>query len=241
MTTNENLILSNYLEVLERIDQAARNVGRDPDRVRLIVVTKGHTLDKIRIVIGIGAHLLGENYVEEALPKIQVLSSHANIEWHMIGHVQSRKARFICKHFSCLHSLDRVKLALRLNRFAGEYGTKLPALIEFNVSGEASKVGIPAWQEERWVDLIDPMESILELPNIRVRGLMTMAPLVNDPEDARVYFRRLRKLRDFLTNHFIDHDLSDLSMGMSSDFEVAVEEGATLVRIGQAILGPRLA
>jgi pyridoxal phosphate enzyme (YggS family) len=239
MILSESSILSNYLEVLERIEGAARFVGRDPERVRLVVVTKGHDLDRIRSAIRAGAHLLGENYVEEAIPKIQVLSSHSKIEWHMIGHVQSRKAKRVSEYFNCVHTLDSYKLAGRLNRFAGEFGNKLPVLFEFNVSGEASKYGIPAWQEKHWGDLLELLEPIVELPNLQVRGLMTMAPMVKDPEEARVYFRRSRKLRDFLANYYVDHDWSELSMGMSSDFEVAVEEGATILRIGQAILGPR--
>ena len=239
MTTEDTSILSNYLKVLERIDQAARYVGRDPDRVRLVVVTKGHSLDRIRAVINAGARILGENYVEEAIKKIRILSSQTDIEWHMIGHIQSRKARLVCEYFDYVHSLDRVKLARRLNNYAEVIGKKLPVLLELNVSGEASKFGIPAWQEEDWGKLLDQLEPVVEFPELKVRGLMTMAPLVKEPEKARVYFRRLRNVRDLLVDNYPNHDWSELSMGMSSDFEVAVEEGATILRIGQAILGPR--
>lgn len=239
MTTGESSILSNYLDVLERIERSARLVGRDPERVRLVVVTKGQPIEKIRTVIGVGARLLGENYIEEAIPKIQLISSPTEVEWHMIGHVQSRKAKKTCKYFDFVHTLDSYKLAKRLSRYSVEFNRVIPVLFEFNTSGESSKFGIPAWNEDSWEEMIDSLKLIVELPNLKFQGLMTMAPLMRNPEDARVYFRRLRKLRDFLVSCFPLHNWSELSMGMSSDFEIAVEEGATILRIGQAILGAR--
>jgi len=232
-------ISRNYRAVLDRISISARKVGRAPNAVSLIVVTKGQPLDKIQAVIEAGAQLLGENYADEGAEKIQVLAGNRGLEWHMIGHIQSRKARLVCDFFNYVHSLDSLALAEKLDRLAGELRHKLPVLLECNVSGEESKYGFPAGQEESWEVLFGTFSSILHLPNLAVRGLMTMAPYTIDPETARPYFDRLRKLRDVLKGVFPQTDWSELSMGMSADFEVAVEEGATMVRVGEAILGPR--
>jgi pyridoxal phosphate enzyme (YggS family) len=157
----------------------------------------------------------------------------------MIGHVQSRKAELVCNNFDYVHSLDSLKLAVRYNRHAGVLSRKLPVLLQFNVSGEESKSGWDAWTELQWDQLIPEMEKILTLENIQVRGIMTMPPYAEDPEEVRPYFRRLVQLRNFLYSRFHHLDWNELSMGMSGDFEVAIQEGATWVRIGQAILGPR--
>lgn len=232
-------IEDNYQRVLEKIENSIRSVGRDPDDVRLVVVTKGHTLELARAAVIAGAKYLGENYVEEAIPKILAISGEFEVEWHMIGHVQSRKARRVCEYFSWVHSLDSIKLAKRFNRFAEEMGRTLPVLIECNVSGEKSKFGWIAWEEHRWSELDVELAQILELPKLEVRGLMTMAPLFPDPEQARPYYRRLRRLRDYLAQQYPTEDWSELSMGMSVDYEVAIQEGATIVRVGTAILGER--
>lgn len=233
------MILENYQKVCERIAMAARSAGRDPGEVRLVVVTKGHGLDVVREVVAAGASRLGENYLEEAEPKIHALSSESGVEWHMIGHVQSRKAQAVSELFACVHSLDRLKIARRFSRYAGQAGRSLPVLLECNVSGEESKYGFSAWQEEQWDRLLNDFGKVLALPNLEVRGLMTMAPFLPDAEDARPYFRRLRRLQAFLQEHLPQSGWSELSMGMSADYEVAIQEGATLVRIGTAILGPR--
>jgi hypothetical protein len=232
-------IRENYETVLERINRVARSAGRRVDEVRLVVVTKGQPLEKIQAVIEVGARLLGENYAEEGVGKIRALNALQGLEWHMIGHVQSRKASLVCEHFDWVHSLDSLKLAERLDRFAGELQRQLPVLIECNVSGEESKFGFQAWQEAQRDGLIEAISNILKLNNLQVRGLMTMAPYSSNPEAARPYFSRLRRLRDELAQQFPGTDWSELSMGMSADFETAVEEGATIVRIGEAILGPR--
>ncbi len=231
-------IRSRYLSVLERIDRAARQSGRDPAAVRLVVVTKTRPLEVVQAVISAGAHYLGENYAEEAVPKIQAVSGQG-VEWHMIGHLQSRKAGLVCEHFDYLHSLDSLKLAERLSRLALENGRRLPVLLQFNVSGEASKSGWDAWQESSWPGLLDEIAQILAFPGLDVRGLMTMPPLDLDPESTRPHFQRLRRLQEYLASQFPAANWHDLSMGMSNDFEVAVQEGATWVRVGQAILGPR--
>ena len=232
-------IRERYEKVLDTIAAAARKVGRTPESTRLVVVTKLQPPDVIQAAIEAGAHILGENYADEAAEKISVLKPQSAVEWHMIGHVQSRKASLVARHFALVHSLDSQRLAQRLNRSAAELGLTLPVLLEFNVSGEKSKHGWEAADDSMWPDLLTDVNSIAILPNLKVRGLMTMPPLSTDPEAARIYFRQLRRLRDFLSKRVPQVDWSELSMGTSADFTVAVEEGATLVRIGQAILGPR--
>ncbi len=236
---HETTIQKNYQAVLERIAVAAQKAGRDPKDVRLVVVTKGHTDDMVRAVVEAGARRLGENYVEEGIGKITALGKPSGVEWDMIGHVQSRKARPVCEYFSCVQSLDSLKLASRLDRFCQELDHTLPVLLEFNVSGEETKSGFTAFQEETWDSILPDLAQIVQLPNLKVQGLMTMAPFLPDPEDARVFFKRLRRLRDYLAERFPWVEWKELSMGMSADFEAAILEGSTLVRIGTAILGPR--
>ncbi len=235
---DEKQIAENFHRIRERVIQIAQRAGRQADEVRLIVVTKGHPLPAVRAVVAAGARHLGENYIQEAVAKIAALPDAA-VTWHMIGHVQSRKARSVVEHFAWLHSLDRPKLASRLSRFALEFERDLPVLLECNVSGEASKSGWPAWSEADWPALAEALAPVLALPRLDVRGLMTMPPFTPDPEDARPYFQRLRRLRDFLAERFPEYSWSELSMGMSHDFEIAIQEGATMVRVGTAIMGPR--
>ena len=239
-------IRERYQRVLGQISEAGKGrrpepvegSGRAAGAVRLVVVTKSQPLEVVQAAIAAGASILGENYAEEAVAKIAALPETA-VEWHMIGHVQSRKADLVAGHFSMLHSLDSVKLAGRLDRFCDEAGRTLPALLEVNVSGEASKFGFPAWDERHWPDLEPAFEQIMAFPRLRLRGLMTMPPFFDDPEQTRPYFRRLRQLQSFLRKRFPQADWAELSMGTSVDFIAAVEEGATYVRVGQAILGPR--
>lgn len=237
-------IRERYMRTLEAIVASARKVGRSPEAVRLVVVTKLQPAEVVQSAVEAGAHILGENYAEEALEKILALESQSAgslsaVEWHMIGHVQSRKAQLVARNFALVHSLDSLKLAQRLNRCAAELERTLSVLLEFNVSGEKSKHGWLASDESRWPDLLADVNTIAALPNLKVRGLMTMPPLSTDPETARTYFQHLRRLRDFLSERVPQAEWSELSMGTSADYAVAVEEGATLVRIGQAILGPR--
>jgi pyridoxal phosphate enzyme (YggS family) len=232
-------IAENFQKVLGQIEHAARLAGRLPESVSLVVVTKGHPVDIVIQAILAGAKFLGENYPEEGVEKILALRDQIGVEWHMIGHVQSRKSRQVCEHYNWVHSVDSLKLAARMDRFAGELDIKLPVLLECNVSGEDTKFGFPAWIEDRWYKTASDIAPILKCKNIEVHGLMTIAPLVENPEEARSYFSRLRRLRDYLKERFPDTNWDELSMGMSSDFQVAVQEGATMVRIGQAILGPR--
>jgi pyridoxal phosphate enzyme (YggS family) len=237
-------IRERYQKTLDSIAASARKAGRQPESVRLVVVTKKQPIEVVQAAISAGAKILGENYAEEAVEKILALKSQSSdlqsaVEWHMIGHVQSRKASLVAEHFALFHSLDSLKLAERVDGFAAQFGRKLPVLLEFNVGGEASKHGWQASDERHWADLLEDVNVIAALPNLKVRGLMTMPPLSTDPETARISFRLLRRLRDFLAQRIPQAEWDELSMGTSSDYAVAVEEGATLVRVGQAILGPR--
>ena len=232
-------IAENFNRVNDRLKAAAISVGRTGEQVRLVVVTKGQPIEIVQRAIEAGAKYLGENYVEESLPKIATVDKARGVEWHMIGHVQSRKARKVCEHFDWVQSVDSLRLATRLDRFASEMGKHLPILLECNVSGEETKYGWTAWNELEWGDLADEISPILEMSNLTLRGLMTMPPFFSNPEQARPYFVRLRNLRDYLSSKFPDNDWHELSMGMSADYEVAIQEGATIVRIGTAILGKR--
>lgn len=232
-------IRERYFAALDKIASAASRSGRSPDAVKLVVVTKSQPVEVAKAAIEAGAVILGENYAEEGVTKIQSLQNFSAVEWHMIGHVQSRKAPLVAGHFNFMHSLDSLKLAKKLDRFCGEAGRVLPVLLEFNVGGEESKGGWEASDEAHWAGLVQEISEVLTMPNLRVRGLMSMPPLGEDAEFSRPYFQKLRRLRDYLASQLPQVDLSELSMGTSSDYEVAVEEGATFVRIGTAIVGPR--
>lgn len=232
-------IRENYENILDQIAQSAHKANRNPDDVRLVVVTKTQPLEIIQAAIEAGVRIFGENYPEEGATKIQSLPMQSGVEWHMIGHVQSRKARIVADHFALLHSLDSLKLAQRLDRFCAESSHTLPVLLEFNVGGEESKSGWDAADESRWESLLPDLIAIMDLPHLRVQGLMTMPPLGTEPEESRRFFQRLRRLRDHLASHFPQAEWRELSMGTSIDFTVAVEEGATLVRVGTAIVGAR--
>jgi PLP dependent protein len=232
-------IRENYQRVLDQIANAARQSGRDPNQIRLVVVTKTQPLQIMQAAIEAGVRILGENYPEEAASKIQSLGAQTGVEWHMIGHVQSRKARLVADHFALLHSLDSLKLAHRLERFSAERNRVLPVLLEFNTGGEQSKSGWNAVDGTQWNAFLPALSEVLQLPHLQVQGLMTMPPLGTEPESSRRFFLRLRQLRDHLASEFPQADWHELSMGTSADFEVAVEEGATLVRVGTAIVGAR--
>ena len=244
--SNQVNIKTNLARVQERIAAAARRAGRTRNEVTLVAVTKTHPAQVVEAAYQAGLRDLGENRVEEASVKIPVFqeltSGSAHVRWHMIGHLQRRKARLAVTLFDVLHSVDSLRLAQRVDRMAGESDRLMPVLLEVNVSGEASKYGFDlssaAGQEAR-VRFITDVEQILALPYLRLRGLMTMAPIVADPEQVRPVFMALRTLRDDLSKRFPEADWSQLSMGMTDDFEVAIEEGATMVRIGRAIFGSR--
>ena len=239
---NQNPVSSirlRYEQVCEKIASAARKAGRTPDSVCLVVVTKTHSLEVVRLALDAGICDLGENYVEEAVEKIKEIGAVNGLTWHMIGHVQSRKADLVAQNFDIVHSLDSLKLANRLDRFAGEAGRKIPVLLECNVGGEESKFGFPAFDKAQWEDLSAEARQIAKLPNLVIRGLMTMPPLYLEPEKTRPLFQKMRELQSYLFGAVPQCSWNELSMGTSSDFVVAVEEGATIVRVGTAILGSR--
>lgn len=242
-----NSIARNLAQVQERIAQAALRVGRDPAAITLVAVTKTHPAETVVAAYEAGVRHFGENRVEEGMAKIPAARdaiSGPQPKWHMVGHVQSRKAQAAVEHFDYVHSVDRLKIAQRLSRFAQEAGLTLSVLLECNVSGEESKYGfeLAGWEQAKAKrnTFFATVEEILELPGLAVRGLMTMAPFVADSETVRPVFANLRRLLDALRERFPSGGWRHLSMGMTDDFEVAVEEGSTMVRIGRAIFGARL-
>ena len=249
-------VTRNLTQIRERIAEAARRAGRDPAEITLVAVSKTFPAEAVVAAYDAGVRHFGENRVEEGAAKIpatRAAISGPQPTWHMVGHVQSRKAEQVVTHFDYVHSLDRLKIARRFSRFAQEAGRELPVLLECNISGEASKYGfeLRGWEQDsaRRDAFFAAVEETLGLPGLSVQGLMTMAPLqskgkrsgsfVNDPQTVRPVFASLRGLLDALRERFPAHDWRHLSMGMSDDFEVAVEEGATMVRIGRAIFGER--
>jgi hypothetical protein len=230
----------NLRSVQERIAAAAERVGRDPAEITLVAVTKMQSSTIIRAAYQLGLRQFGENRVEEAETKQPELPD--DIAWHMIGHIQSRKAGRVASLFQMVHSVDSIKLARRLDRACEGRILPLPVLLECNVSGEDAKYGFATdrWEQDdaQRSALWSAVEELVALPNLEVEGLMTMAPIVAEPEQARPVFIRLRRLRDALARDFDRAGWHQLSMGMTDDFEVAVEEGATLVRVGRAIFDP---
>jgi hypothetical protein len=232
-------IRERYLKTLDNIASAAHNAGRKPESVKLVVVTKMQPIEIVRAAIEAGAFMLGENYPEEGVMKLQSMREFSAVEWHMIGHVQSRKAQLVAENFNLLHSLDSLKLARRLDKFCADAGRTLPVLLEFNVGGEESKSGWTAADETLWSALLDDIAAVTALPNLQVRGLMTMPPLGGTAEFSRPFFQKLRRLQGYLASQFAQANFTELSMGTSGDYQTAVQEGATLVRVGTAIVGAR--
>jgi pyridoxal phosphate enzyme (YggS family) len=220
-------------EVRSRIRAAAARAGRPADRVRLVGVTKTVTVDRIQEALAAGLTILGENRVQEALPKIAALKP-APIRWHFIGHLQRRKVRLVLGVFELIHSVDSVELGEEINRRAGDAGLRQDILLEVNIGREATKSGFhPGAVEEA-------VSSLASLPHVQVKGLMAIPPPTPRAELARGYFRSLRELAARIAALKLPSvSLDELSMGMSNDYEVAVEEGATLVRVGTAIFGAR--
>lgn len=221
----------------ERIAAACLRAGRDFFDVTLVAVSKTVEADRIRLAIEAGVCVFGENRVQEASSKIVELASTAaehHVQWHLIGHLQSNKARRAVELFSTIQSVDSFKLALRLNDLAVEFGKRLPVFIEVNLGDEESKAGTTP------EEVLPLCEQVSKLSNIELRGLMAVPPFLDEAEEVRPFFRRLRNLRDEARKAgAVGEEFKDLSMGMSNDFEVAIEEGATLVRIGTALFGER--
>ncbi|MGE5198578.1 MAG: YggS family pyridoxal phosphate-dependent enzyme [Rhodospirillaceae bacterium] len=219
--------------VRQRLARALERAGRLPSSARLVAISKTRPAEDVRAAFDAGQHEFGENRVQEALAKIAA-TADIPITWHLVGHLQSNKARRAAGAFSWVHSVDSVDLLERVDAAAAEAGRSLEVLIQVDLAGEPTKHGAPA---DAWLSLFEAASGCRAA---RVAGLMLLPPFTPDPEDARPYFRRLRELRDELAGRGVPPAmLRELSMGMSHDFEVAVEEGATLVRVGTAIFGER--
>ena len=223
-------IADNLERVREQIAQAAVKVGRSAEKIELVAITKTHPAEKVREAIEAGQTLFGESRVQEARAKIPELPS--NLRWHFVGHLQKNKIRHALPLFEMIHSVDSLDVAQDINRIAGEQGMHPRVLLEVNIAGEGSKFGFKP------ETIRAQMESLLALPRLSIEGLMTMPPLAEEAEPLRAFFVQLRELRAALEKEF-DLKLPQLSMGMTNDFTVAVEEGATLVRVGTAIFGER--
>jgi PLP dependent protein len=221
-------IAENLVGIQKRIEAACARAGRDPSSVLLLPVTKGHPVEMIEEAARLGLRIFGENKVQEAKVKIPQCSSR--LQWHMIGHLQSNKARDAVQLFSMIESIDSLPLAEEVNNWAEKLSKRIPVLIEVNTGGEGSKYGFSPANI--------PIEQINALSRLEVQGLMTVAPYSTTPERVRPYFRKLKELREECSSR-LGALLPHLSMGMSGDFEIALEEGATIVRVGTALFGPR--
>jgi hypothetical protein len=222
-------IKENLLGVMEKIEKAARKIGRNPNEIKLVAVSKTVEAARIMEAIEAGVSILGENYVQEAQKKIEEIGRP--VSWHFIGHLQSNKAKYAIRLFDMIHSLDSVPLAEELNRRAEQADRVMEVMIEVNLSKEATKFGT---DEEVVVNLA---KRIQNLNHLSLEGLMTMPPYFDSPELSRPYYIALRELKEKMLKEGVP--MKDLSMGMSNDFEIAIEEGATYVRVGTAIFGPR--
>jgi len=223
--------IKNNLEVInEKIKKAALKANRNPQEIKLVAVTKTATIEQIKEAISAGVKIIGENKVQEAKEKYQILS--ADIEWHLVGHLQTNKVKYAIEIFDLIHSVDSIKLAKEIDRRSLQFGMITNVLVEVNVSGEETKYGIKSEEVEPF------LKEISEFSRIKVRGLMTIAPIAEDKEEVRPYFRKLRELSKEIKSKNIKNVKMDyLSMGMTDDFEVAIEEGANMVRIGRGIFG----
>jgi pyridoxal phosphate enzyme (YggS family) len=227
MTTVELRIAENLARIRARIDAACRRSGRDPSDVLLLAVTKSARLEWIEALVALGVRDLGESRPQQLLERAERIG--APVRWHLVGHLQRNKVRKVLPVAQCLHSIDSLPLAMRIDDLSTELGLRPRLLLEANVSGEASKDGFTPEQ------LADDWAALRALSHVEVAGLMTMAPFSEEPEDSRIPFRRLRELRDRLTALPGSPPLVELSMGMSGDFEVAIEEGATMIRVGTSL------
>ena len=225
-------VSENFKIVIDRIAAAAKRAGRDPSDVRLVVVTKTVTIGNIREVVSAGAQVLGENRVQEAKEKIELLGPIA--AWHLIGRLQTNKAKYAVKLFDLIHSVDTLDLAQEIDRQAAKIGMTQDVLIEVNIAGEAQKAGVGMQ------DAASLVREAAKLTHLSIKGLMTVPPYSDNPEDSRSHFNKLKELSSLIYRENIPGvSMAELSMGMSGDFEVAVEEGATIVRVGTAVFGKR--
>jgi pyridoxal phosphate enzyme (YggS family) len=231
-TRQREQLAANIDQVRRTIAEAAQRCGRNPAEITLVAVSKTHPVDLVTMAYHLGVSDFGENRVQEALPKIAAFRPQG-LRWHMIGHLQSNKASKVVGTFDCVQSVDSLHLARTLERHAAEHNLHLPILLEVNIAGEESKTGMALEEAPRVAG------QIATLPHLEIEGLMTIAPLVDDPEKVRPVFHALRSLRDSLREQLPGCSWRHLSMGMTDDYPVAIEEGATIVRIGRAIFGER--
>jgi pyridoxal phosphate enzyme (YggS family) len=225
-------VAANCRAIQQRIVDAAVRSKRNPQEIKLLAAAKSQTIEAIRAAIAAGVTLIGENYVQEAQEKKRAISEP--IEWHMIGHLQRNKTKTAVELFDLIESLDNFELARQIDKEGRKKGKRVRAFLEVNLSGEPSKSGLA---KDKVLDLLT---GVSRLTHLKVDGLMTIPPFKEDPEEARPYFRELRKLQLQLNEQQLPNvDLQDLSMGMTHDFTIAIEEGATIVRIGTALFGPR--
>ena len=228
------MISENLVQVKRCIIEAAKRAGRDPSGVRLLAVTKEQSDATVATGFQAGMTLLGENKVQEASGKIEAFGRKNGLEWHFIGRLQKNKVKFIFDLFDLIHSVDSLALAEAIHKKAQKIGSCMPILLQVNISGEKSKLGIDP------LDLPREIRKFAKLEGVKISGLMTIPPFDRDPETSRPYYARLRELRDTCSSLNIPRIcLDELSMGMSNDYEVAIEEGATLVRVGTGLFGPR--
>ena len=228
-----------YETVYKQLEEAALRANRDPKEITVLAVSKLQPVEKIRSAYDAGIRFFGESYVEEALPKMEALIDLENVIWEMVGHVQSRKAKLVANSFSRLHSLSSIKLARLLNRHRDTALSPMEVLIQVNVSGEESKQGVDATEREDWDNVLKFAQELKDYPNLKLTGLMSMPPLFDDPEQNRPYFQKVRELLNYLNEKDSSLNLYELSMGTSYDFVIAIEEGATIVRLGSSLLGER--
>jgi pyridoxal phosphate enzyme (YggS family) len=225
-------VAANYRTILSRMRDTALNCGRDPTEIKLLAAAKAQSANAIRAAIAAGVTLVGENYVQEAVEKKRQISSA--VEWHMIGHLQRNKAKTAVDLFDVIESVDNLALARELEKEGAQRDKIIRAFVEVNLAGEESKTGTPKNQ------LQSLLEAVAEMSHLGVEGLMTVPPYRENREEVRPYFRALRELRDELNQLCLPNvNLKELSMGMSHDYTVAIEEGATIVRVGTALFGPR--
>lgn len=219
--------------IRDRIKDAALACGRDPTTVKLVAVSKTVPVDILRQATEAGVRIFGESYVQEALSKMNEIDDPA-VSWHFIGHLQSNKAKYVVHGFDLIHSVDSLKLASEINRQAEKLGKIQAILVQVNIAGEPTKSGIDA------KNTLSLIEGISQLPHLRIKGLMTLPPFFDQPEKVRPYFRTLSRLKDEIQAAGMNNvEMAELSMGMSGDFEAAIAEGATMVRIGTALFGER--
>jgi pyridoxal phosphate enzyme (YggS family) len=231
-TEDQKIIRENYEKIMSRVHEAAARSGRDPGEIKVIAVSKTVTADRVKAAFDAGLTDFGENRVQELCDKTDILDIKCN--WHLIGHLQTNKVKYIADRVSMIHSLDSLELADEIRKRAQKAGRRMDVLVQVNVAGEESKFGIKPEETLEFVKAVGKME------NIRVKGLMTIAPMAENPENIRWVFANLRKLLIDIRKENIDNiDMDYLSMGMSNDFEVAIEEGSNMVRIGTALFGKR--